>query len=329
MTQPSVGPEQRKVDALNADMRGGYTAPEFGKFDDIDEILRKHLRVTGENANLRAELAQARKARDAAQELLEAERQKSAHFESVARTANTIAHGIKRELEKEQQKRAKIEADGAQQAFSMGEAMGAAIREKAAIQEKIGVLEKEREFLLTDNRENRSAKYRLMSALDTEKLLRANDAATIADLERRLKEAEAQLKAQREAAPRMYIAARGQATVAQGYWHDIQALQAENAGLHETVKSQEVTIRQLKAQIEVMPVTVRGEPTVARKVLEAELEEMRRTFRLIAGTTKEYFDLITELASDPADEKRKEPRNYVEFPSYAIGNLAEIKEPKE
>lgn len=295
----TIGPEQRNADfnsqqaayQKNAAMRG-ENAPDFEAH---------HRRLNAENIDLRAQLDMSRKATSAAQELLEAERQKCA----------------------------KIEADGARQAFSMGEAMGAVIREKAAIQEKIGVLEKEREFLLTDNRENKSAKYRLMSALDTEKLLRANDAATIADLERRLKEAEAQLKAQREAAPRMYIAARGQATVAQGYWHDIQALQAENAGLHETVKSQEVTIRQLKAQIEVMPVTVRGEPTVARKVLEAELEEMRRTFRLIAGTTKEYFDLITELASDPADEKRKEPRNYVEFPSYAIGNLAEIKEPKE
>lgn len=195
----TIGPEQRNADfnsqqaayQKNAAMRGEH-APDFEAH---------HRRLNAENIDLRAQLDMSRKATSAAQELLEAERQKCA----------------------------KIEADGAQQAFSMGEAMGAAIREKAAIQEKIGVLEKEREFLLTDNRENRSAKYRLMSALDTEKLLRANDAATIADLERRLKEAEAQLKAQREAAPRMYIAARGQATVAQGYWHDIQALQRQTA----------------------------------------------------------------------------------------------------
>ena len=209
----TIGPEQRNADfnsqqaayQKNAAMRG-ENAPDFEAH---------HRRLNAENIDLRAQLDMSRKATSAAQELLEAERQKCA----------------------------KIEADGARQAFSMGEAMGAVIREKAAIQEKIGVLEKEREFLLTDNRENKSAKYRLMSALDTEKLLRANDAATIADLERRLKEAEAQLKAQREAAPRMYIAARGQATVAQGYWHDIQALQAENAKLRKTIESQEVTIR--------------------------------------------------------------------------------------
>ena len=176
------------------------------------------------------------------------------------------------------------------------------------------------------------------------RLLRTNDAATIADLQRRLREAESQLAAQREAAPRMYIAARGQATVAQGYWHDIQALQA--------------TIRQLRAQIETMPVTVRGEPTVARRILEAEnaeLEkmvlakndeiakldkqlkarrlsaesvaeiradvpygdrvaraenvELRRTISLMAKTAAEVqdnFRLIAELAADPADEARKE-----------------------
>ena len=314
----TIGPEQRNADfnsqqaayQKNAAMRGEH-APDFEAH---------HRRLNAENIDLRAQLDMSRKATSAAQELLEAERQKCA----------------------------KIEADGAQQAFSMGEAMGAVIREKAAIQEKIGVLEKEREFLLTDNRESKSAKYRLMSALDTEKLLRANDAATIADLERRLKEAEAQLKAQRRTAPlivngvkvprdergRVLLTDWERAVTARNdplAWYREQRtrLAAQNAKLVRTIESQEVTIRQLKAQIEVMPVTVRGEPTVARKVLEAELEEMRRTFRLIAGTTKEYFDLITELASDPADEKRKEPRNYVEFPNYAIGNLTEIKEPKE
>ncbi|MTV47088.1 hypothetical protein, partial [Streptococcus pneumoniae] len=68
-----------------------YAAPPP---DDIDEILRKHLNVTGENIRLREELATARKARDAAQELLEAERQKNAALNDKlinaedARTAN-------------------------------------------------------------------------------------------------------------------------------------------------------------------------------------------------------------------------------------------------
>lgn len=316
----TIGPEQRNSDfnsqqaayQKNAAMRGEH-APDFEAH---------HRRLNAENIDLRAQLDMSRKATSAAQELLEAERQKCA----------------------------KIEADGAQQAFSMGEAMGAVIREKAAIQEKIGVLEKEREFLLTDNRESKSAKYRLMSALDTEKLLRANDAATIADLERRLKEAEAQLKAQRRTAPlivngvevprdergRVLLTDWERAVTARNdplAWYREQRtrLAAQNAKLVRTIESQEATIRRLNAQIEVMPVTVRGEPTVARKMIALENIELRRTIGLMAKTAAEVqdnFRLIAELASDPADEKRKEPRNYVEFPSYAIGNLAEIKEPK-
>jgi hypothetical protein len=123
--------------------------------DDIDAILRKHLNVTGDNIRLREELATARKARDAAQELLEAERQKCA----------------------------KIEADGAQQAFSMGEAMGAAIWQKATLQSSLA--------------DARGECHRLKHDLDTEKLLRVNHLAAIEGLQLRLREAEGQLRAQR------------------------------------------------------------------------------------------------------------------------------------
>ena len=81
----------------------------------------------------------------------------------------------------------------------------------------------------------------------------------IADLERRLREAEGQLKAQRDY-PQM--------------------------------------------------VTVRGEPTPARRIL-AENAELRRTISLMAKTAAEVqdnFRLIAELAADPADEARKEPK---------------------
>ena len=80
----------------------------------------------------------------------------------------------------------------------------------------------------------RGAKYRLMSALDTEKLLRVVDAATITDLQRQLREAEAQLKAQRLSAkvvaeirayePRWAIDAKKRAEVV-----------AENAELRRTI----------------------------------------------------------------------------------------------
>ncbi len=183
--------------------------------DEIDAIFRKHLNDTGENIRLREELATARKARDAAQELLEATRSKLAGLEA--------------------------------------------------------------KYLSSWEDYQANAKL-ARTALDTEKQLRTNDAATIADLQRQLREAEGQLKAQREAAPRMYIAARGQATVARGYWHDIQELQAEN--------------KMLRAQIETMPVTVRGEPTVARKVLEAENAELRRTLDMAGTYLKELQALL-------------------------------------
>jgi len=309
----TIGPERRNADfdrqqasqqaayQKNADMRGEpYTTQprtpeetagflknnppaEPAKPDDIDDILRKHLRVTGENANLRAELAQARKARDAAQELLEAERQKCA----------------------------KIEADGDAQAYQMGDAMGGVIRQKATLQSSLS--------------DAKGEIHRVKHDLDTEKLLRANDASTIADLERRLKEAEGQLKAQRDRMSGLHAANMTWYTEQRG------KLAAENAELRKTIESQEVTIRQLKAQIEVMPVTVRGEPTVARKMIVLENIELRRTIDLMAKTAAEVqdnFRLIAELAADPADEKRKTPRNYIEFPGYAIGNLAGIKEPK-
>ena len=105
--------------------------------DDIDAILRKHLNVTGDNIRLREELATARKARDAAQELLEAERQKN-----------------------------------------------------AALNDKLINAEDTRAS-------NASSALEQIGRVKELRLLRTNDAATIADLERRLREAEGQLRAQR------------------------------------------------------------------------------------------------------------------------------------
>ena len=271
-------------------MTAGPITQPYPMYETTPTLEQFHRRLNAENVDLRGQLEMARKAADAAQQLLEAERQKCA----------------------------KIEADGAQQAFSMGEAMGAAIREKADLQAK---LEKERGFFETE----RAAKYRLMSALDTEKLLRANDAATIEDLERRLREVTGQLVAQRRTAPlivngvevprdergRVLLTDWERAVTARNdplAWYREQRtrLARENA-LYRAQIAELRKVIESGAQTE--PVTVRGEPTVARKVLEAELEEMRRTFRLIVGTTKEYFDLITELAGDPADEKRKEAKS--------------------
>lgn len=220
---------EREADKRNAAMRGDYTA-----MPTLEQI---HRRLNAENIDLRGQLEMARKATSAAQELLEAERQKVVKFEA------------------------------------------------------------EREYLLTDNREVTSAKYRLMSALDTEKLLRVNDARTIADLQRQLKEAEGQLKAQRD---RM-----GTAHDSNIEWYRQRRteLAAENAGLRETVESQEATIRQLRAQIETMPI-----PYNVRECREENIE-LRRTISLMAKTAAEVqdnFRLIAELAADPADEKRKE-----------------------
>lgn len=272
----TIGPERRNADfdrqqasqqaayQKNADMRGEpYTTQprtpeetagflknnppaEPAKPDDIDDILRKHLRVTGENANLRAELAQARKARDAAQELLEAERQANARLSesrvilrNTAEKISKIAHVYQDDL-----KAAKGSLEMAQQ-------------------------------------------------------LRVNDARTIADLQRQLKEAEGQLKAQRD---RM-----GTAHDSNIEWYRQRRteLAAENAGLRETVESQEATIRQLRAQIETMP-----SPYNVRECREENIE-LRRTISLMAKTAAEVqdnFRLIAELAADPADEKRKEPK---------------------
>lgn len=121
-------------------------------------------------------------------------------------------------------------------------------------------LKKERGFF----EQERAAKYRLMSALDIEKLLRVNDAGTIADLQRRLREAEGQLKAQR-LSPTLAGPAIGMMEIPAALWRERMA---ENA-------------------------------------------ELRRTISLMAKTAAEVqdnFRLIADLASDPADEKRKEPK---------------------
>lgn len=114
----------------------------------------------------------------------------------------------------------------------------------------------------------------LRHALDTEKLLRVNDASTIADLQRRLHEAEGQLKAQRKAASGPF---------GDTVWTD--------KGIPQWVSTDWANEQFAK--------------------LAAENTELRRTISLMAKTAAEVqdnFRLIAELATDPADEKHKEPK---------------------
>ena len=237
--------------------------------DDIDEILRKHLNVTGDNIRLREELATARKARDAAQELLEAERQANARLSesrailrNSAKGLSEIAHAYEDDL-------------------------------KAT-----------------------------KAALDTEKLLRTNDAATIADLERRLREAEGQLKAQRSANASVTRAAETELRCYEAVLE--QKYAAENAELEKMVlaKNDEIANldKQLKAQtpgrlkrmheLSASEVDeIRAYVPYGDRVARAENVELRRTISLMAKTAAEVqdnFRLIAELAADPADQNRKE-----------------------
>ncbi len=283
MTSPAVGPEKRVADfnsqqaayQKNAEMRGGYS-------EQTEQIRaeRKAMTTIGENIQLREELATARKARDAAQELVEATRSELA----------------------------KIEADGAQQAFSMGEAMGAAIRQKATLQSSLA--------------DARGECHRLKHDLDTEKLLRVNDAATIADLERRLREAEGQLKAQRSANASVTRAAETELRCYEAVLE--QKYAAENAELEKMVlaKNDEIANldKQLKAQtpgrlkrmheLSASEVDeIRAYVPYGDRVARAENVELRRTISLMAKTAAEVqdnFRLIAELAADPADQNRKE-----------------------
>ena len=254
--------------------------------DDIDAILRKHLNVTGDNIRLREELATARKARDAAQELLEAERQKNAALNDKlinaeeARTANaTVA---------------------------------------------VKYLRKRDE---------------LRAALDTEKLLRTNDAATIADLQRQLREATSQLKAQREAVRGPFgdpvWTSKGVSQWVSTDWANAKIewsegqrirLAAENAQLEKMVlaKNDEIANldKQLKAQtpgrlkrmheLSASEVDeIRAYVPYGDRVARAENVELRRTISLMAKTAAEVqdnFRLIAELAAYPADQNRKENR---------------------
>lgn len=271
----TIGPEQRNADfnsqqaayQKNAAMRGDpqcTTQPrtpaetaEFVKhnppaehYDPMPRAHDIHRRLNDENLDLRQRLSMALKAKDAAQELLEAERQKNAALQS--------------DLVDEKEAR---QISG------------------STVVEYIGRLKE------------------LRNVLDTEKLLRVNDAGTIADLQRRLREAEGQLKAQR-LSPTLAGPAIGMMEIPAALWRERMA---ENAALRKTIEDQQVEILQLRAA----PVTVRGEPTVARKMIVLENIELRRTIDLMAKTAAEVqdnFRLIAELASDPADEKRKEPK---------------------
>lgn len=147
---------------------------------------------------------------------------------------------------------------------------------------KVAKYEAEREYLLTDTREATSAKYRLMAALDQEKLLRTNGAATIADLERRLREAEGQLKAGRKPSGPFGDPAWASKGISQWVSTD---------WANEKITK---TRREANAMID---------------SYKAENAELRRTISLMAKTAAEVqdnFRLIAELAADPADEKRKE-----------------------
>lgn len=245
--------------------------------DDIDAILRKHLNVTGDNIRLREELATARKARDAAQELLEAERQKN-----------------------------------------------------AALNDKLINAEDARAS-------NASSALEQIGRVKELRLLRTNDAATIADLERRLREAEGQLKAQREAVRGPFgdpvWTSKGVSQWVSTDWANAKIewsegqrirLAAENAQLEKMVlaKNDEIANldKQLKAQtpgrlkrmheLSASEVDeIRAYVPYGDRVARAENVELRRTISLMAKTAAEVqdnFRLIAELAADPADQNRKE-----------------------
>lgn len=159
MTQPSIGPEQRKADALNADMRKGWATGDYEQ-----TIEAHHRRLNAENIDLRGQLDMARKATSAAQELLEAERQKNARLEAQMATAWNAYQTHAIELPRQ-----------------------------------------------------------LSAALGQEKLLRVNDAATIADLERRLREAQGQLRQQREVKPPLMGPAIGMMEIPAALWREKMA----------------------------------------------------------------------------------------------------------
>ena len=177
-----------------------YAAPPP---DDIDTVLRKYLNVLGDNIRLREDLATARKARDAAQELLENERAKIARLEAQMATARGL--------------------------LTLGTAKIAELR----------------------------------AALD---ILRVNDASTIADLRRQLHEA------------------KGQLGVAQGYWHDIKALQAQIAELQERLKQQGTPV------IGAENISRAYETIIARH--SDEVVELRRTIYMAGTYLKELQALL-------------------------------------
>lgn len=261
----TIGPEQRKADALNADMRKGWATGDYEQ-----TIEAHHRRLNAENIDLRGQLEMARKATSAAQELLEAERQKAAQSDAARIIMRDVAD-------------------------------------------------------------------KFSTALDTEKLLRVNDAATIADLERRLREAEGQLKAQREAVRGPFgdpvWTSKGVSQWVSTDWANAKIewsegqrirLAAENAELEKMVlaKNDEIANldKQLKAQtpgrlkrmheLSASEVDeIRAYVPYGDRVARAENVELRRTISLMAKTAAEVqdnFRLIAELAADPADQNRKE-----------------------
>lgn len=179
----------------------------------IDTMIGPHLRLTRENIELRTRLDLMRKSKEAAQELLEVERQKNAALQQQLLTAKHDA---------------------------------ALTRVEWATS---------KDFVHSDWMKIEQAENAEL------RLLRTNDAATIADLERRLREAEGQLKAQRLSAGE---------------------------------------VAEIRAYV-----------PYGDRVARAENVELRRTISLMAKTAAEVqdnFRLIAELAADPADEKRKEPK---------------------
>ena len=200
-----------------AEMRGGH-GPQWTDGQIAHSINRVTL---AENIELRTRLDLMRKSKEAAQELLEAERQKNAALQQQLLTA----------------------------------------KHDAAITRVEWATSKD--FVHSDWMKIEQAENAEL------RLLRMNDAATIADLERRLREAEGQLKAQRLSA----------AEVSEIRAYVPWATKKERA---------------------------RADAAAAEN---AEIVELRRTIDLMAKTAAEAqdnFRLIAELAADPADEKRKE-----------------------
>lgn len=139
-------------------------------------------------------------------------------------------------------------------------------RENIQLRDDLNLARQARDSLRQLIEVERQGNAELHAALDTERLLRTNDRATIADLERRLREAEGQLKAQTPGRLKR---------------------------MHELSASEVDEIRSFEPRW-VIDARKSGE-------VLAENAELRRTL----GMVGKYLDELKELVNDPANPNGK------------------------